>query len=76
MIANFCLENLLAISEHAYMALMIPPRVAKELAAMPRHDARRLLERLEQIAAAPQARDADIVPLVGRPGAFRTRQGN
>ena len=39
-------------------------------------DARRLLDRLERIADAPEKRHANVLPLVGEPGAFRVRQGN
>jgi len=58
------------------MALLIPPPVLKQLAAMPKADARRLLDRLERIADAPEKRHANVLPLVGEPGAFRVRQGN
>jgi mRNA-degrading endonuclease RelE of RelBE toxin-antitoxin system len=58
------------------MALLIPPTVFKQLAAMPKADARRLLDRLEKIADAPEKRHPHVVPLVGEPGVFRVRQGN
>jgi len=57
------------------MALLIPQRVFKQLAAMPKAEARRLLARLEKIAEAPHEPHPDVVPLVGEPGAFRVRQG-
>jgi mRNA-degrading endonuclease RelE of RelBE toxin-antitoxin system len=58
------------------MALLIPPAVFKQLAAMPKADARRLLARLEKIAAAPRAPHPNVVQLVGEPGVFRVRQGD
>ncbi len=58
------------------MALLIPQRVFKQLAAVPKADARRLLDRLEKIADAPQKLHPNVVPLVGEPGVFRVRQGN
>jgi mRNA-degrading endonuclease RelE of RelBE toxin-antitoxin system len=58
------------------MALLIPPAVFKQLAAMPKAEARRLLDRLEKIADAPHERHSNVVPLVGEPGVFRVRQGN
>jgi mRNA interferase RelE/StbE len=58
------------------MALLIPPAVFKQLAAMPTGDARRLLDRLERIAEAPHGRFANVVQLVGEPGVFRVRQGD
>jgi mRNA interferase RelE/StbE len=57
------------------MALLIPPRVFKQFAAMPKADARRLLDRLEKIAEAPEKPHPNVVPLVGEPGVFRVRQG-
>jgi len=50
------------------MAPLIPPRVFKQLAAMPKADARRLLDRLEKIADAPEKPHPNVVPLVGEPG--------
>ena len=58
------------------MALLIPPTVFKQLAAMPKADARRLLYRLEKIADAPEKPHPNVVPLAGEPGVFRVRQGN
>ncbi|HTW69230.1 MAG TPA: type II toxin-antitoxin system RelE/ParE family toxin [Acetobacteraceae bacterium] len=58
------------------MALLIPALVEKQLAAMPKADARRLRDRLQAIAAAPTAQHPNVLPLVGRPGAFRVRQGD
>jgi len=58
------------------MALLVPPRALKQLAAMPRAEARRLLHRLEKIADAPEKLHPNVTPLVGEPGVFRVRQGN
>jgi len=58
------------------MALLIPPRVFKQLAAMPKADARRLLDRLENIAEAPGKLHPNVVPLVGESGVFRVREGD
>ncbi|HEX6442813.1 MAG TPA: type II toxin-antitoxin system RelE/ParE family toxin [Stellaceae bacterium] len=58
------------------MALIVPPQVLKQLAGLPRADARRLLDRLERIADAPLERHPNVVPLSGEPGAFRVRHGN
>ena len=58
------------------MALLIPPRVFKQLAAMPKADARRLLGRLEKVANEPEKPHPNVTPLVGEPGVFRARQGN
>jgi mRNA-degrading endonuclease RelE of RelBE toxin-antitoxin system len=63
--------------ERAYiMALLIPPPVFKQLAAMPKADARRLLARLGKIAAAPAEVHPNVLPLAGESGVFRVRQGN
>ena len=58
------------------MALLIPHRVFKQLPAMRKAEARRLLERLEKIADAPEKLHPNVVPLAGEPGVFRVRQGN
>ena len=58
------------------MALIIPPRVAKAFAALPRADAKRLHARLVRIAENPLAPQVGVKPLVGRPGVFRVRQGD
>lgn len=57
------------------MALIIPPPVMKQLVGLPRSDAARLLERLQGVAAAPDERHPNVVPLSGAPGSFRLRQG-
>jgi mRNA interferase RelE/StbE len=58
------------------VALVIPSRVFKQLAALPRADARRLLERLEGIAPAPDALHLGVTALSGESGAYRLRQGD
>ena len=58
------------------MALLIPPAVYKQLAAMPRADARRLLDRLRQIAESPDERHPNVSALTGEPGSYRVRQGD
>jgi mRNA interferase RelE/StbE len=58
------------------MGLLIPPAVFKQLAALPKAEARRLLDRLQRIADAPQSPHANVVPLAGEPGVFRVRQGD
>jgi mRNA interferase RelE/StbE len=50
--------------------------VFKQLVTLPKADARRLLDRLEKIAEAPEKLHPNVVALVGEPGAFRLRQGN
>ena len=57
------------------MTLIIPPPVMKQLAGLPRANAVRLLERLQQIAAAPHMRHPNVVPLSGESGSYRLRQG-
>ena len=57
------------------MALLIPPVAFKQLASMPRDDAKRLMDRLERIAEAPAARHPNVSALAGAPGSFRVRQG-
>lgn len=46
------------------------------LAAMPKADARRLLDQLQKIAEAPEKPHPNMVPLVGESGVFRVRQGD
>jgi mRNA interferase RelE/StbE len=43
---------------------------------LPRADSRRLLERLEGIASAPDAAHPGVTALSGEPGAYRVRQGD
>ncbi len=58
------------------MALLLPPAVFKQLAGLPKADAKRLLDRLRTIAAAPEAQHAGVTALVGEAGTFRVRQGD
>jgi mRNA-degrading endonuclease RelE of RelBE toxin-antitoxin system len=58
------------------MALSIPPNVASQLDSLPKADAKRLLNRLRAIAATPGAQHPNVLPLVGKPGVFRVRQGD
>jgi mRNA-degrading endonuclease RelE of RelBE toxin-antitoxin system len=58
------------------MALLVPPAVLKQLAAVPKADARRLLERLRRIADAPNERLAGVSSLAGMEGSYRVRQGD
>jgi len=58
------------------VALVIPPRVFKQLASLPKAEARRLLERLQGIAVAPDALHLGVAPLTGETGAYRVRQGD
>ena len=58
------------------MALIIPPHVFKQLEAAPRHVAKRLLERLERVAASPFAPQPGVKPMVGEPGSYRVRHGD
>jgi mRNA interferase RelE/StbE len=58
------------------MGVLIPPGVFNQLAAMPRADARRLVDRLEKVADEPEKSHPNVVPLVGETGVFRVRQGN
>lgn len=58
------------------MALIVPPRVARQFAAMPSADAKRLRDRLERIAENPTAPHTGVKPLVGVSGIFRVRQGD
>jgi mRNA interferase RelE/StbE len=58
------------------VALVIPSGVFKQLAALPRADGRRLLDRLEGIATAPLALHPGVTALIGEPGAYRVRQGD
>ena len=70
------MNNSLIESMLKHVALIIPARIFKQLAALPRADSRRLLERLEAIALAPEALHPGVTPLVGEQGAWRVRQGD
>ena len=54
----------------------LPLVVRKQLEAVPRADAARLLNRLVTIAAKPAEQHPNVVALVGQPGTFRVRQGD
>ncbi len=58
------------------MTLSIPLRVYKQIATMPKNDARRLLERLEKIAESPGTPHPNMTALVGESASFRVRQGD
>ncbi|HVA12408.1 MAG TPA: type II toxin-antitoxin system RelE/ParE family toxin [Stellaceae bacterium] len=58
------------------MALLIPPEVIRQLAAMPRADRKRLLDALDGVAAAPTARFAFTTQMIGQPGVWRLRKGD
>jgi mRNA interferase RelE/StbE len=58
------------------MALLIPPEVVKQLAAMPQADRKRLLDALEMVAAAPARRFAFVTQMVGQSGVWRLRKGD
>lgn len=69
------LDKTLAIGEHFHGAAD-SSLDRPGFALMPKADARRLRDRLEAIAAAPDAHHANVRPLAGSPGAFRVRQGD
>lgn len=58
------------------MALLIPPDVVKQLADLPKADRRRLLDALEQVAAAPTEHLPFVTQLVGQAGVWRLRKGD
>lgn len=58
------------------MALLIPPDVLKQLAAMPKADRKRLLDALELVAAEPIRRFSFVTQMVGQPGVCRLRKGD
>lgn len=58
------------------MALILTPQAQKQLEGLPKADARRLLDRLEAISAAPTQRRAGVIALTGEAGAIRVRQGD
>jgi mRNA-degrading endonuclease RelE of RelBE toxin-antitoxin system len=58
------------------MALIIPPDVLPQLAALPKRDRERLLDALEMVAAEPNRRFSIVTELVGQPGVWRLRKGN
>ena len=58
------------------MALIIPPHVVAQFAAMPRGDARRLRDKLGRIADDPSGPQPGVKAMAGTPGMFRVRQGD
>jgi mRNA-degrading endonuclease RelE of RelBE toxin-antitoxin system len=58
------------------MAVLIPPDVLRQLAAIPRRDRERLLEALDMVAAEPAKRFPFVTELVGHPGVWRSRKGD
>jgi mRNA-degrading endonuclease RelE of RelBE toxin-antitoxin system len=58
------------------MAVIIPPDLLRQLAAVPRRDRERLLQALEMVAAEPARRFSFITELVGQPGVRRLRKGD
>ncbi len=58
------------------MALLLPPVVFKQLAGLPKADAKRMLDRLNAIAAAPDAQHPGVTAIVGETDTFRVRQGD
>jgi mRNA-degrading endonuclease RelE of RelBE toxin-antitoxin system len=58
------------------VALIIPPDVLKQLAAIPRRDRDQLLTSLEMIAAEPSRRFPFVTEMVGEPGVWRLRKGD
>lgn len=58
------------------MVLLIPPAVERQFAQMPKADARRLRDRLDAIAVAPDNQHPNVLPLLGSAGSFRVRQGD
>lgn len=58
------------------MGLVIPHTVLRQLKAMPRADAKRLLAAFELVAADPMFRHSFVTEMVGEPGVWRARKGN
>jgi mRNA interferase RelE/StbE len=58
------------------VALIIPPDVLKQLAAIPKADRQRLLNALDSVAADPAARFSFVTEMVGQKGIWRLRKGN
>jgi len=58
------------------MALLIPPDVVKQLAAMPKADRKRLLDALEAVAEKPTHRFSFVTQMVGQAGVWRLRKGD
>ena len=58
------------------MAVIIPPDVLKQLAAIPKVDRQRLLHALDSVAADPAGRFPFVTEMVGQKGVWRLRKGN
>ena len=58
------------------MALVIPPDVVKQLAAIPKADRKRLLAALESVAAEPAKRLPFMTEMVGQRDVWRLRKGD
>jgi mRNA interferase RelE/StbE len=58
------------------MALIIIPAAMKQLKAVPKADATRILEALEQVAADLNSRLPFVTEMVGQPGTWRLRKGD
>jgi mRNA interferase RelE/StbE len=64
------------MSEHCKMVLTLTRRALRDLRFLPAADRRRMMERLESYAAAPDATGHDVIPLKGTPSGFRLRTGD
>ena len=58
------------------MSLIIFPGALKQLGAMPKGDAARLMAALEQVAANLDVRYSFVTEMVGEQGTWRLRKGN
>ena len=58
------------------MDLLITPGASKGLKAMPKVDARRLIEALRMVADQHPQRMSFVTEIVGSPGLWRARKGN
>ncbi len=58
------------------VTLLILPDVAKGLTKLPKADAKRLLDSLRAVAAAPDVRQSFVTEMVGQPGVWRLRKGD
>jgi mRNA interferase RelE/StbE len=58
------------------MPLIVIPAAMKQLKAMPKADASRILEALEQVSADLNTRFSFVTEMVGQPGTWRLRKGD
>lgn len=58
------------------MPLILIPAAMKQLKAMPKADASRMIEALEQVAADLDTRFPFVTEMVGQPGTWRLRNGD